>query len=118
MYKQILLFIIIILFLFYLLKPSSNKNNKNAVHNAPKNNNKKLVLYYANWCIYSQQFLPIWKELCNEVNIKTQEIDCASNKCSDIEGFPTLILINENNEKIKYDGPREKDKIIQFINDN
>jgi hypothetical protein len=88
----------------------------------------KLVLYYTEWCGYSQQFLPVWnalkKMIANKSSnlILTQEYDCDkfTNICeqNNIGGFPTLILHKSDGTKIKYTDARDADTIMSFLVQN
>lgn len=92
----IIIFIIIVIFLYL------NYNSK-----------PKLVLYYTNWCKYSQEFLPTWSKLKNDLKINFEEYDCEKSNCKNINGFPTLIL----NNTIQYpnDKPKNYDEIVKFV---
>ena len=97
-------------------------NNKTNKINNNKINNKKLVLYHTNWCGHCKNFLPIWKQFVNNnPKIKTEDIECSDNKnknkCANIEGFPTIILFNDE-KQIQYDGERTIDGLMDFFNKN
>jgi hypothetical protein len=93
---------------------------------APKN---KLCLYYTNQCGYCRQFLPEWKKLKSEIllsevnnKIDVIEYNCENDKeiCmnANIRGYPTVIFHKLENDEIKnisYDGPRESQSIIKFV---
>jgi thiol-disulfide isomerase/thioredoxin len=115
-------FLIIILLFLYL-----NEN-----FDESKIYNKKIILYHAEWCGYCNRFLPIWEELklaVNNVNfidvnmtsgekiitgeLNNDELNIVKNV--DIQGFPTIKFLN-NGLIIDYNGNREKEDIIKFIN--
>lgn len=87
----------------------------------------KIILYYASWCHYSNQFLPEWtkfKEYAKD-NLKRLEVidmDChaiddnvlTKNK---IIAYPTIILY-ANDQKITFNDQRKVDKLIDFILQN
>lgn len=85
------------------------------------NNNKKLLLFYAPWCGASKAFLPIWESLKNELNTETYDVDLDENKQIsekfNIKYLPTLFLV-KGNDRIKYDGNRILEDIIEFYNSN
>jgi hypothetical protein len=97
-----------------------------------KNKKDKLCLYYTEWCGFSRQFLPEWKKfksdlLSSEIKNKIDvfEYNCENDKeiCmnSNVRGYPTVILHKlENGEfkNIPYDGPRESQAIIKFLEQN
>ncbi len=125
-----------ILFLFFYFDEKFNENgNYDDTNNY--NNEKYLILYYADWCGYCNKFLPMWKELKNNTNLKNIkyiEVNMSdSNKIlisgsenntivdkvknAKILGFPTIKLLH-NSDLIDYNGNREKEDLIKFINDN
>lgn len=107
----------------------SNNNNVNNIDNNNINNinnNNKLILYYAMWCGYSRQFLPIWEQIKSAVeqtpDLHTDcvQYDCEAQQqnCQGINGFPTLTFIKNNGTKIVYNGERSVQAILSFINTN
>ena len=86
-------------------------------------NEQKLVLYYTTWCGYSKQFFPEWQkildsDLKNIISLVSYDCD-KSNECSidNVNGYPTVIL-HKNGQKIKYNGNRTADAIIEFVKQN
>ena len=86
----------------------------------------KLYFFFADWCGYCKQFKPEWEKLKNESNLGVQleEVDCTDNnntpalaKEYNVRGFPTLIFVSGNN-KVTYQGQRNKDSLVSFIKDN
>jgi hypothetical protein len=85
----------------------------------------EIILYYADWCGYSNQFLPIWNEFKTyaEENLKQVDVNtilCDDNnasKCKGIGGFPT-VLLKKPNETIPFASERTKDSLIKFVTDN
>lgn len=92
----------------------------------------KFVMYYANWCGWSQELLKEWtnkfigdlngdESLRNKVKLET--VDCDKNEalCSkeQIEGFPTLKLHKENGEIVQYnESDRKSSDMINFLKKN
>lgn len=87
----------------------------------------KVYNFNTSWCGYSVRFQPEWDKFQKEIksrnelaNIQAYDIKCdnASNKqmCINYEipGFPTII-IEKDNKKIDYNGPRTSDAIIESI---
>jgi len=83
--------------------------------------NKSLALFKAEWCGHCRMFKNTWEDLKNEnkANINFITYDSELNKKEikkyGIQGFPTLILLN-NDKAIEYVGPRNKEAIEEFIN--
>lgn len=105
----------------------TNINNNNSVNNTSNidtSTNNKLVLYYATWCGYSMQFMPIWENIKQALETSNTSVICEQHKCDNnsqicssenIEGFPTLMLIKSNGSKIIYNGPRSVDAVVSFV---
>ena len=96
-------------------------NNVNANVNVTTNvtsQDRKLILFYAEWCGASRQFLPVWDEIEEIVGIQTQRVNVDENqemaKEYGIQYLPTLYLVSGNN-RVKYDGPRTKNNIVKFV---
>jgi hypothetical protein len=97
----------------------NNNNNVNV-------SNNKLVLYYAMWCGYSRQFLPIWEQVksvisnTSDLNTTCEQYDCEAQKqsCQGINGFPSIILIKPDGTKIQYQNERSPEAILAFVNAN
>ena len=108
----------------YFLQNRLNKNqnqNQNA-SNEPFTSqvvqDKVLMLFYADWCGHSRQFLPVWDEITQNVNIRTQRINVDQNNALandfQIRSLPTLYLVDGQTRTI-YDGPRTKSAILNFV---
>jgi thiol-disulfide isomerase/thioredoxin len=118
------LIVICLLVLFYLLSKCEegfvNSENK-------KSNLIKVYNFNTSWCGYSVRFQPEWDKFQKEVNaednllnIHAYDIKCDDNDnkqmCNDynVSGFPTII-IEKDNKKINYNGPRNTEAIIETI---
>lgn len=104
-----------------------------------------LVLFYAEWCKFSgevkilsrinkiygnllffEKILEIWQIIAEEFNetneIVVAQIEAIKNEVEDlaIDIFPTikLFLRGRKNEPINYTGPRTKDAILLFVQEN
>lgn len=78
-----------------------------------------IILYYTNWCGHSRNFLPIWDDFVrrNSQNIRAIKIDCEANKdkCTNVQGFPTVKLHRADGKVVDYQGPRSIDGLEAFI---
>jgi thiol-disulfide isomerase/thioredoxin len=107
--------LIIIILLIFLFVINSNNNTNNADEQFDDISNNKLVLYYASWCEWSQQFLPIWEIFKQKYpEIITETIECKNNNCTTIKGYPTIIYY-KNNTPLLYTGNRTVDDLYQFV---
>ena len=111
---QFFVLIAIIVGLGLFVNPFSN--NKEYYGNVSSNN--KLVYYHMNGCGHCKNFTPEWSKF---VENNSDKYDCifekkeANEAPSDITGFPTVLLI-KNNEKITFDGERNQEGLKQFLN--
>ena len=88
------------------------------------NNKKKIILYWADWCGYSNQFKPIWddfKKQYTKNDYQIIDINCGKEnnqkecrKHNDIEGFPTVIKQSGSRRDI-YQGPRSIEGLNKFL---
>ena len=99
-----------------------HENNNNQIGG---NNKKELYLFKAEWCGHCRSFKEDWNKLQNNNDLKnkisfiTMDSDLNQKEIKEwnIEGFPTIILKSGENA-IEYNGKRNLDNIIDFINDN
>jgi len=86
-----------------------------------KDNKLCVVMFYAPWCGHCKAFKPEYERIATA--LKEKEIPCGridgdaegeiSNEVG-IEGFPT-IMVYVDGKPVKYDGPRTKDGVLNFI---
>jgi len=97
-----------------------NNDDSNILPNLTNSNN--LVLYYASWCGYSRQFLPIWQQFQQTYpDIKVKTVECTdSNKniCENIPGYPTIRYHKSATSFVDFNGERTVDGLYQFIQTN
>lgn len=96
------------------------QNSGITASNPPQNQNmNRIVLYYANWCGFCQQLLPIWAafEQRNAGKLLIEKVDCENSKC-DVAGFPTVKYYKINGDVINFDGPRTVAGLENFIANN
>jgi len=99
------------------------ENNENMNDN--ESGSKSLVFFYMNGCGHCDKFMPTWEEVKSEYSgaITLTDKESAS-ATSDIEkfkikGFPAILLVDSNNNKIKeYNGDRSKSDVMKFLKDN
>ena len=84
----------------------------------------KITLYYASWCGHSKQFMPEWNKFVKYTDqympyIQVDTVECKEDNkeaCKGVQGFPTVMLINQRNKQILYEGERTLEGLIKFIN--
>lgn len=93
------------------------------IENIPKN---RIVLYFAPWCHYCKEMLPIWKQFIGKLDesklpIIYDKVNCSDNAqtCIEehVEGYPTVILYI-NNKRILFDGQRTVGGLMDFVMKN
>ena len=118
----VLLYVIV-----YYVLPSNGlfkENFENAdVDSMNKDNSKKLVYFYMNGCGHCKNFTPTWDKFCsaNSSSIKTYKFEQAQVQeqisSYSISGFPTILLLDENNAKIdEYSGERSVEALTSYVN--
>lgn len=107
--------------------PNAKIANPIIVYNSSPDPKGELRLYYASWCGYSRQFLPIWSQFVEQAKplypwLKMVEIRCEGGNetlCYDdkIEGFPTIKLHKDNKIYDMSDErqPRSVDGLKAFV---
>jgi thiol-disulfide isomerase/thioredoxin len=84
----------------------------------------ELTLYYAPWCQHCKALKPEWEKLKEFVQnskelkamLMIKEVNCDQNECP-VQGYPTIIL-RKHNKEITYDGDRNIEGFVEFINRN
>ena len=98
-------------------------NNNSSVDSMNKDKSKKLVYFYMNGCGHCKNFTPTWDKFCaaNSSTIKTYKFEQAQVReqitSYAISGFPTILLLDENNAKIdEYNGERSIEALTSYVN--
>jgi len=86
-------------------------------------NSTKLVYFYMDGCGHCKNFTPTWDKFCsaNSSSIKTYKFEQAQVReqinTYAISGFPTILLLDENNAKIdEYNGERTLEALTSYVN--
>jgi len=112
---KILLAILLVLVLFllvkYLLKSREGFDGQ-----------KTLLLCHMNGCGHCDKLMPEWDNFAreNKTDILTKKVeaneDTSLMKKHQVEGFPTILLLGSNGEKLDtYDGDRTKDGLLSYL---
>ena len=107
---------------FYTDEPSQDEFKVEAVQ-VKSNSGKQLVLFYAPWCPHCQEMLPGWDKFseANRSNVSAKkvnsELESGLVKEYDIQGFPTILLLDGSGKTIaKYEGERDPKSLSDFVN--
>ena len=99
--------LVLVIFYYFNKTIFTSMNSENFENNGQK----KVVYFYMNGCPHCDSFSPIWDEFKQNCPLPTHKIESANAgemmNTYNISGFPTILLLNENNTKLKeLDGPR------------
>jgi len=123
--KKIVIVILVLLLCVYLYKEHINKKN---VENF-NNHVSELMFFSAEWCGHCQDFKPVWKNLVKEMNKEPyknniilqnydNEEDSEIFTNYNVTQFPTIIFKKEDGTTIEFEGNRDLDTLMSFIDDN
>ena len=108
--------LVLIIFYYFNKTIFTNMNSENFENNGQK----KVVYFYMDGCPHCDSFSPIWDEFTQNCPLPTHTIESKNAgemmKKYNISGFPTILLLDENNNKLKeLDGPRTVDGLNAMI---
>ena len=77
------------------------------------------IKFYAPWCGHCKRLAPVWEEMSGEFSVMpVAEVDCTTHTeiCGKygVNGYPTIKLLQSNGAVMDYDGPREKQDMMQW----
>ena len=87
-------------------------------------NNKEFVLVHMNGCGHCKTLMPEWEAATkeNKSDVKMRAVEMSEKdgpelcKKHDINGFPTMIVLESGNKIKDYNGERNKNSILEFLN--
>jgi thioredoxin 1 len=80
---------------------------------------KQLWYFSADWCGPCKQFGPVMDELAKQgMSIKRLNIDYTPNAATlyKVKSVPTVILVEDEQEKARFTGTRTMQQVIDFYN--
>ena len=118
---KILLAILLVLLLFLLVKQLM----KSREGLEGQNNQKTLLLCHMNGCGHCDKLMPDWDKFArgNKTDILTKKVEVGDDpsyaKKYKVEGFPTILLLGSNGEKLDtYEGPRTLSGLKSYAESN
>ena len=135
----ILVIVLIVVAVYYIINANNQENFysqpmslKHIIEKPnPNPNEVYLILFYVEWCPHCVSSKPEIAKLTEEIDgkkINNVKVNVRANNCEDsevekdlardnnVEGYPTIKLI-KNNEVVDYNGPRTKEGIMVFLNE-
>ena len=107
---------------FYTDEPQQDSFKVEAVQ-VKSQAGKQLVLFYAPWCPHCKEMLPDWDRFAsaNRSNVSAKKVNSELEpeliKEYDIQGFPTILLLDGSGKTIaKYEGERDTKSLSDFVN--
>lgn len=91
---------------------TNRKSRENFVEKI--NNTRKVYLHYTEWCGYCKKMKPVWeqvKTVLSETGIEFYEIDEDVAKTPGVNGYPTILMIDENGFRSQYPGASEFEQL-------
>jgi thiol-disulfide isomerase/thioredoxin len=90
------------------------------------NDRGTFTMYYADWCPHCQTVKPIFKELMGSSGVLTvkgqpitlemiEEKEIDKSKAPPIKGYPTFLYSDSARKTIEFDGPRNADGFMKFL---
>jgi thiol-disulfide isomerase/thioredoxin len=78
------------------------------------NNTRRIYLHYTNWCGYCKKMKPVWeqvKSVLADTALEFHEIDEDVAKTPGVNGYPTILMIDENGFRHQYPGPSDFEQL-------
>nr|QDY52272.1 thioredoxin [Mimiviridae sp. ChoanoV1] len=136
----LLVIVLIGVAVYYIVKANDNQENfesqpmslKHVTEKPnPGQNEVYLILFYVEWCPHCVSAKPEIAKLTEELDgkkVNNVKVNVRANNCEDseveqelarennVEGYPTIKLV-KNNEVVDYNGPRTKEGLMEFLNE-
>lgn len=121
-----LIVVLIVLYILYLLyKKYRNESFDQTAPQAKSGSQNEIILYYANWCSFSRQFLPVWEKFeaygkANLPNLRISRVLCEDGnetvcKQKGVLGYPSVILYTATGEIPYNSADRTLNALIEFV---
>ena len=121
--------LVVLLFAIYYLSYKSNHEpfDGGAPNLNVSNTEIVIALFYADWCPHCVSFKPDYKKAMASLNgkkykgknMRFEMVDCDANKNLskqyDVNGFPTVKILNSDGSSAEYDGARTYDGLKGYF---
>ena len=117
--KELFFMLLVLFFVLFLFKNNIKENLEN------EKNGNKLVYYYWDKCGHCKTFTPEWDSFVDSYDgplecskLEQKEAKSAGDlKKYEIRGFPSVLLLDNNGEKIgEFNGERTVDGLNDYVN--
>ena len=136
-HKQLLVFFVFIIFVVigyygysWFGKPVVNNQQEMDMANYNgRVSEAKIMFFTADWCPHCKRAKPEWDKFVESYNgkdvgfykIVTEEIDCSNGENPkiqeySIDGYPTLIMIKDKDQRINFDAKITDANLTSFVN--
>jgi thiol-disulfide isomerase/thioredoxin len=120
----IVLIVLIIFTLYYRWKPDNHtkitmltpRELEGMINRA--NNTRRVTLHFTEWCGYCKQMKPIWdrvKQATIDSGIIFSEVDEDKVKTPGVDGYPTVLMLDEYGRRHKYEGPANFETLRSWV---
>ncbi|CAF0781800.1 unnamed protein product [Adineta steineri] len=119
---------------YFKSQPIPKQSVTNGIHTVVAKNFEKIVkdktknavvFFYAPWCGHCTNFKPTYMKLAqrytSQSNLILTQIDASANDIPsgfEVTGFPTIYFVPMNNQPVKYEGNRDINDLVNFIDKN
>ena len=125
--KYMILAVVVVLLL--ALYMSKERFEGPSIHVDPFDQGVKLVMFYADWCGHCKNLKPEWDSAAEQVNadpeskIKMVKVNVGDSENKEhkaisekygIQGFPTILKLDNGEKKDTYSEERSKDALIKY----
>lgn len=126
--KKVVMIVIGIIIIIWIVDWLTSTSSVDTFKSIGNRSTDKFYYFYSPGCIYCQQFNPIWEQLLKNTNHKKRiefiKIDGTKDHNKNmtnhysVNAFPTMILVKNNGQNIKYTGVRTVADIQKFLHNN
>ena len=125
--------IALVVIVYFVIRKSSSSTSSSTTTstNSPSTSTStdkkltKLIWFYADWCGHCKYFSPEWDKFVSANRNKSIELvkqngdedkDGSLHKKYNVTGYPTVVMLYNDNTSEHYEGPRKADALSMVLN--